>query len=309
VNKIVLADGNGNSAAIAPRLGGWLLQYVRQTEAHGPVEVLRYSPKCLNLYPAMPAGSHLMFPVAGYTTSRGKADVYCWNGEERPMPVHGFARRMPWEVDAASDLSLSLVLDADDSTRKLYPFEFRLTLRYELVNGTLRSIVEVENRDHRVMPFSIGFHPYLRTPLAPEGHRDQCAIRLPASREYRMTQAGISTDGRREPHTLSATANAVPARHFGDLAAIKAELIDKISGLCATVEAEFPSPFRCISVWSPEVEAPFYCIEPRTAAADAFTLTGNQLTILEPGRKFSGTMILDLVECQKGAAQAPGADH
>jgi len=307
VNKIVLADGEGNSAAIAPRLGGWLLQYVRQTEGHGPVEVLHYSPDCLHRYPAMPAGAHLMFPVAGYATSRGKADIYCWNGEERPMPVHGFARRMPWEVDTASDLSLSLILDADDATRKLYPFEFRLTLRYELVNGTLRSIIEVENRDPRAMPFSIGFHPYLRTPLAPEGQRDQCAIRLPASREYRMTQTGIRSEGRREPHMLPATATAVPARHFGDLAAFKAELIDKISGLSATVEAMFASPFRCISVWSPEMEAPFYCIEPRTAVADAFTLKGNQLIILEPGHRFCGTMILDLVECQIEAAQAPRA--
>ena len=70
-----------------------------------------------------------------------------------------------------------------------------------------------------------------------------------------------------------------------------------LGGVSATVEASFASPFRCLTAWSPSAEAPFYCIEPRTALPDAFSnAADDQLVVLGSGAKFAGAMTLDLVE-------------
>lgn len=297
MNKIELKDGQGNAAVVAPRLGAWLLRYARQTRRYGPVEVLRYSTECLNQYPAMHAGSFLMFPVAGHTTSQGRPDHFCWNGVERQMPLHGFARRLPWAIADLSNISVSLTLEANDATREVYPFEFRLRLTYELRDGALVSRLAVENLGDEPIPFSTGFHPYIRTPLTAAGRRDRCVARIPASREFTVTAAGVTAAAYHDGRSLTVTTPAIPARHFCGFDDFKASLTDEIGAVSVTLDADFTSRFRCLSVWSPTADASFYCIEPRTALQDAFSNAGtDQLTILAPGAAFLGQMRLDLLD-------------
>lgn len=297
MNKLILRDARGNSAAIAPKLGAWLLRYTRQTDTFGPVDVLHYSTACLSQYPAMHAGSFLMFPVAGHTSSQSRQDHFSWKGIERPMPLHGFARRVPWVVRDLSDTAVTLALEPNDAVRESYPFEFRLKLTYELRDTALLSALVVENVGHEPMPFSTGFHPYIRTPLTSSGSRDRCVAQLPVCRQFSATLSGIVAEQDREKRHLSTRASAVPARHFSDFPEFKAALIDEGSDLGVTVDADFESPFRCLTVWSPSPDAPFYCLEPRTALQDAFSnISAGQLTVLPPGAAFSGTMTLGLVE-------------
>ena len=76
---------------------------------------------------------------------------------------------------------------------------------------------------------------------------------------------------------------------------MQADLIDELGGLRVGLSASLDSSFRCLTAWSPQADAPFYCVEPRTALQDAFSHAAQgQLTVLEPGAAFSAGMTLDL---------------
>ncbi len=300
MSDIVLSDRDGTSAVIAPSRGGALLRYRRRT-TRGPVDVLHDPP-----------GSHPMFPIAGFSHAGPLADHYCWEGVTRPLPIHGFAMRRPWQVVEAGRSSARLALSADAETRAVYPFEFRLRLSYALEAGAIVSRLDIDNAGDRPMPFSAGFHPYIRLPLAPAGLRDRCVVRLPPCREVFARPEGIVRDDRHAARVLPATMPAAPARSFTDLGSLRAELVDGLGGLSVALEASLGSAFRCLTAWSPAIDAPFYCVEPRTALQDAFSHAGtdagqDQLTVLAPGATFSARMTLALRETHDGLDGAPGS--
>ncbi|WP_298396207.1 aldose 1-epimerase family protein [Sphingobium sp.] len=113
----------------------------------------------------------LLFPFVG----RSRGDIYRLDGQDYPMPQHGFARRKPFAVVAQSDDSLLLRLEADEETRAAYPFDFRLDMGFVLEGATLRMTATVANRGEAAMPFSFGYHPAFAWPLpyggAAEDHR------------------------------------------------------------------------------------------------------------------------------------------
>jgi galactose mutarotase-like enzyme len=297
IGTITLADDDGSIAEVAPGRGGWVLRYARRTRRHGLVEVLHRPAVTAPDDPVPMAGSHVMFPIAGFSHGAARADHYSWQGVERPMPIHGFAMRLPWAVAEVTASSVRLVLEAAAATRDAYPFDFRLGLDHRLEGGALHSVLSIDNLDDRPLPFSTGFHPYIRLPLADRGRRDRCVVRLPACREVFARPNGIETDARREPRILLASHPAAPARHFADLEVMRAEIADEASGLCVSVDAALGSAFACLTAWSPRIDAPFYCVEPRTAVQDAFTYADHgQLTVLPPGGVFVACMTLGLHE-------------
>lgn len=98
--------------------------------------------------------------------------------ETFPMPQHGFARDLPWSVvDSAND-RVSLVLVADDETRKSYPFDFALAATYVTAGRTLTTTYTVENRGDQPMPFSLGSHPAFVWPLDDDQPRSMHQIRF-----------------------------------------------------------------------------------------------------------------------------------
>lgn len=65
----------------------------------------------------------------------------CWpwfgpHPDNPDLQSHGFARNLPWEVAATSSTdnctAISLLLESNDQTKKLWPHEFRLKLTVEL---------------------------------------------------------------------------------------------------------------------------------------------------------------------------------
>ncbi|WP_416462397.1 aldose 1-epimerase family protein [Sphingomonas sp. VDB2] len=113
----------------------------------------------------------LLFPFVG----RSRGDVYRLDGQDYPMPQHGFARRSVFLPIEQSDDRLLLRLEADSETRAIYPFDFRLDMAFAIEGATLRMTATVTNRGETVMPFSFGYHPAFAWPLpyggAAEDHR------------------------------------------------------------------------------------------------------------------------------------------
>ena len=105
----------------------------------------------------------ILFPIVGSLAG----GAFHHRGRSYPLPRHGFGRHSPFSVIEHSEDSALLRLTASDDSRKVYPFEFALDLRFTCAAGALEVAVSVHNPGDEPLPFSFGFHPALRWPLEP----------------------------------------------------------------------------------------------------------------------------------------------
>lgn len=99
--------------------------------------------------------SPVLFPIIG----RLLDDKYRYNGKEYIMQKHGFARKRTFDVVSCERNEAVFVLRSDDSTREMYPFEFELFVKFELLGKMLQATHTVVNKTDGEMYFSIGGHP------------------------------------------------------------------------------------------------------------------------------------------------------
>lgn len=97
----------------------------------------------------------VLFPICGRILN----GYYTYNGKKYEMDGHGFASKCSFKVRSKSEDRITLVLEADETTRKQYPFEFSLTATYTVAGDTLTATYTVENKDKKVMPYMLGWHP------------------------------------------------------------------------------------------------------------------------------------------------------
>lgn len=90
--------------------------------------------------------------------------------EGTDLPRHGFARDLRWgEVpdpegeELISDKAL-LKLEANDETKKIFPYDFETNLEVSLKENSLSYKLNVLNKDTKDMPIAPGFHPYFQVP-------------------------------------------------------------------------------------------------------------------------------------------------
>ena len=102
--------------------------------------------------------SPVLFPIVGELNGQ----VYRYKGHEYRMPRHGFVRDMIFSKSAETDDQIWFVLDSNEETKKSYPFDFHLAIRYRLRGRILEVKWIVANKDSETMYFSIGGHPAFR---------------------------------------------------------------------------------------------------------------------------------------------------
>jgi galactose mutarotase-like enzyme len=112
-----------------------------------------------------PKFSPVLFPIIGAL----KENLYYFNGETYSLPRHGFARDMEFEVNKISDLEILFTLSDTDETLKVYPFQFRLGLRYKIFGASVCCTYEITNPSDKELLFSIGGHPAFAAPLNKQG--------------------------------------------------------------------------------------------------------------------------------------------
>jgi galactose mutarotase-like enzyme len=213
-------------------------------------------------------GVPLLFPSPGRLTG----DRFERAGRSGSMKQHGFARDVPWKVDALATLDpaqATLVIESTDATRAMYPWDFRLAVTYSLRGPRLRLDVAVSNTGTAPMPFAFGIHPYLLV-------HDKAGATI-------ATKATQGFD--------NVTKKAVPFHGF-DLTAkeVDLHLIDHGStdsaltwGDGARLAIRASPEFGRWVVWT-LAGKDFVCVEPWTAPADALN-TGESLLELGPGAR------------------------
>lgn len=153
MKNIIISDGRGTQAVIAPEKGATVISLTRNGQ-----EFLYWNEENL-LSPERPrCGIPFLFPIFG----RLQDGQYTYGGNTYAMEIHGFAHISAWKVAEQGTDFLRLVLEANEETLSMYPFRFRTELCFRVAEGELSIEQRYENQDEKTMPYNFGFHPYFR---------------------------------------------------------------------------------------------------------------------------------------------------
>lgn len=98
----------------------------------------------------------VLFPIVG----RLKDDEYKYNGQTYQMTQHGFARDSMFTLEESTKNTATFSLTDNEETRRIYPFKFKLMIKYTLKENHLTVTYKVKNRSLREeMYYGIGGHP------------------------------------------------------------------------------------------------------------------------------------------------------
>ena len=109
--------------------------------------------------------SPILFPMVG----KAPNDAVSIEGKRFAMSQHGFARRSNFTLVTEESDRCVYRLEASEASKALYPFDFVLDVEHRIEGKAVVVTAEVSNRDRRVMPFGIGFHPAFAWPLPGAG--------------------------------------------------------------------------------------------------------------------------------------------
>ena len=121
--------------------------------------------------------SPILFPACGGLWN-GK---YTYNSKWYEMPKHGFAKKMQFNTSPGGETVqtvqegtkvISFILEGNEETAKVFPFKWRLTITYTLLESQLQCEAKVENLGDETMHYQLGGHPALALPDYPFEDKD-----------------------------------------------------------------------------------------------------------------------------------------
>ena len=215
----------------------------------------------------------ILFPIVG----RLNGDTLRIDGASYEMKQHGFARHKTFDVVERAADSVLFRLTANEETRRAYPFDFMLEVRFTLNGATLAIDVRIANPGAAVLPASLGFHPAFAWPLPYGAARADHRIIFDADEagEIEQLDGGLFAAKRPSPldgRTLHLT---------DDLFAEDALIWDPVKSQSVTygpltgpnLRIDFPdTPY--LGVWT-RPGARFVCVEPWHGHADPAGFTGD----------------------------------
>lgn len=221
--------------------------------------------------------SPILFPIVCSVNN----ETYRAEGKEYHLPRHGFARDATFKVINQSPRKVTLALESSEETKKVYPYDFVLSVSYVIDANKIGVIWHVHNSDKREIHFQIGGHPAFNIPDMKDGEPQQGRIRLDnrepmdalhshldGSHEMDEVPFIEAEDGMMEFSNNTWRNDSIKV-HKSQLH--KVELLNKAGE--AEVTVEFNTPI--IAFWSPyDKQAPFVCIEPWYGVGDPSDFEG-----------------------------------
>lgn len=209
----------------------------------------------------------ILFPFVG-KVYEGK---YRIGGKEYAMKTqHGFARDMVFACVEKTDDSVTHCLTANEQTRAVYPYEFRLSVCHRLLPGKRLSIEwTIENLGEERMYFAIGGHPGF---MAPEGSRkEDCLISFPGKTELQYISANSAGYILPQKKTLSLREGLAPWQEdipdtwiFEDHQVQSVGIVQRDGTPFVNMYCE---AFPMLAVWA-NPRGSFICLEPWFGRAD-----------------------------------------
>ena len=259
MKKYTITDGTVG-AVILPEKGATVVSLTKND-----VEFFFHNEENLNSPERPRCGNPFLFPTFG----RMQEETYTYNGQNYPMPIHGFAHTSIWQVESYQEDSLVLTLSPTDLIRKMYPFDFLVRLTYTIADSALTITQEYCNNGTELMPYAFGFHPYyLLEKLEHAAVTAQADVRIDFA-SGKMVPFGTGIIRLEEPETAPEIGAA--------LAGLQSPVILEIPEEHRKITMEFSPDFPQLVLWHPQ-NAPFLCVEPINGSPNGFN-TGNHLTL------------------------------
>jgi galactose mutarotase-like enzyme len=219
-------------------------------------------------------GNPLLFPFLG--RHRVDGQIGRWRdaqGVVRDLPMHGFARDLPFAAQIDEDgRGIRMTLVDSEATRTGYPFSFRFEAAYRLADDhTLDVSLMATNTGTDPLPWYAGHHFYF---ALPHEQRAQTTLELPPTVSRRQLPdgsisravAGAAQYRLNDPdivdsfHVLDPTPPAAPVR-----------MIAPGLGRVVTIELDRPASMSwyAVTTWTEADDSDFYCVEPWLGLPDA----------------------------------------
>lgn len=213
--------------------------------------------------------SPILFPIVG----RLKDNETYIEDKLYNMSQHGFARDMEFEVIEETNRSIIYKLQSNEQSKKFYPYEFELLIKYTLEENKLNVKWEVKNIDSKEIYFSIGAHPAFNISSREElsnyyiefkckDNVNQISLEGPYYNEI----TSMSKFETLELNPKSFEKDAIIFTNIDELS-IKNKKEDNY------IKVSFEE-FPLVGIWSPyykdeNLTAPFICVEPWHGLADS----------------------------------------
>jgi galactose mutarotase-like enzyme len=292
---VLLQRGN-KRAWIYPEQGFQLHGFEQEMGERGVARVI-YAPGTMTEPFDRRYGNPVLFPSPSRSQSGAGPDTWKWNGRTLPMPFHGFARDVYWQVTDVQMDRVTARLVPEGVSRVCFPFNFALRLTYRLGEDGLALDAEISNTgDAEAFPYALGFHPYIRVPLGPRGAITDASVVLPGGAQIRSDDGG-RTHGRQplEPRRVQADAELVNSLLLTDLPTRCLEVEDRANGMAARVSVEeSEGPFPYWVIWSASPDSAYVCLEPWTDTPNALNRPSTRRCA--PGETHRYRMVLSVRE-------------
>ena len=87
-----------------------------------------------------------------------------------PLPKHGFARNLPWQMLEADESSIVMQLRDSEATRAFWPHAFDARLHIAVQAGSLSIRLDVHNTDELAWSMTCALHSYLQVDDVAQTH-------------------------------------------------------------------------------------------------------------------------------------------
>lgn len=224
--------------------------------------------------------SPILFPIVGSLKNKS----YTYRGQTYSLPQHGIARDLTFTLMNHSDKELWFYLDSNEETKKVYPFDFRLELGYQLQENHIVVLWKVINTGEDKLYFSIGGHPAFLCPLREDEKQSDYYIQFDSDKPVHyllVNENGLAVRKTfEEQHILTTEDGFLPIyTHLFDRDAL---IIEENQYHCISLADSTKKPYLSVSfdaplfgLWSPaKKNAPFICIEPWYGRCDASDFNG-----------------------------------
>lgn len=217
-------------------------------------------------------GSHapVLFPIVGGL----KNDAFHYKNQAYQLPRHGFIRRNK-DLKAFSHSAHQLVLEltSSEKIKKIYPFDFKFQISFELLSNQLKIRHEIFNIGNEAMYFSLGAHPAFNCPLEKDKNYEDYHLefdQLETLKTWNLDGNGqIKEEGK---NILNQSKQLALHSHLFDQDALifkslKSRKVSLCEGNHELIRVKFDD-FSSLGLWA-KPQAPFICIEPWLGYADA----------------------------------------
>jgi len=261
---------------------------LRATGADGAtIEAHAQGAHLVSWSPAGETGNRLFLSAAsgyrrGVAIRGGVPVIFPQFAAEGPLPKHGFARTMPWELQSVQGATLRFALTDTAATRAIWPQAFHAGLEVSAAGRALRVTLSLHNPGEAALECTLALHTYLAV-------EDIGAARLSGLQGLRYRDSARGDASARQAEALLGFDGEIDRIYFD----APAQLLLQEPQRATTIRQQ---GFRDTVVWNPgpTKAAALADLEPggerRMLCIEAATI-GEPLR-LAPGADWSGTQWL-----------------